>query len=203
MSGIGPLAGLVLGGLGAWLSNPLVWGLALIVGFGTLWAAFTPVRTSDRAVVWRSGEIDRVLDTGVHLTAPLITRAESFDLRSHLFELRDHRVTTADGQALSVDADVYVRIDDVERAARARRSHTDDDREIDALAAEALERTVEHLDADEATVEVQKIVYGVCDRLERALDDRGRVVDDVDVIAVAEASAEAPSTDEAMSTDAA
>ncbi|AWB26933.1 SPFH domain-containing protein [Halococcoides cellulosivorans] len=182
------MIGLALGGLGAWLTNPLVWGLALLVGSGVLFVGGTPVRNAERAVVWRSGEIDRILDTGMHLTVPLLDGVAVFDMRSHLFELRDQQVTTADGRSLSVDADVYVRIEDVERAARARRSHTDDDQEIDVLAAEALERTVADLDASEATVEPQKIVVGICEHLERALADRGRVVDDVDVIDVTEAS---------------
>lgn len=62
--------------------------IALVIGFLILWALtpFTVVDAGERGVITRLGEVNRVVDPGLHLKWPFVEKAIKFETRTRIIE---------------------------------------------------------------------------------------------------------------------
>ncbi len=112
------LAGALLVGA-AVLSRSLVFGvavLALLVALITVVSAVEIVDAYDKKALTVFGEYRDLLEPGVHLVPPFVSRTYAFDMRTQTLDVPRQEAITRDNSPVTADAVVYIKVMDAKRA---------------------------------------------------------------------------------------
>lgn len=82
----------------------------------SIWLSFKIVPEHKRLVVFRLGWMLKAKGPGIVFVLPMIDRHHFVDIRTRAFNVPPQQLLTADGAAIEVGADVYLRIIDVQKS---------------------------------------------------------------------------------------
>ncbi len=91
----------------------IVAAIAAIVGART---AFWIIQPYEQGIYIRLGNYKRTLDPGVNTVAPYISKVIKLDLRTQVLDVPRQEVITKDNSPTNVDAIIYIKVVDVEKA---------------------------------------------------------------------------------------
>ncbi|MGQ3329874.1 MULTISPECIES: SPFH domain-containing protein [Halorubrum] len=112
------LAGALLVGF-ALLSQSLVFGvaaLAVLVAAVTVVSAVEIVDAYDKEALTVFGEFRKLLEPGVHLIPPFVSRTYAFDMRTQTIDVPSQSAITRDNSPVTADAVVYIKVMDAKKA---------------------------------------------------------------------------------------
>ncbi|WP_123619995.1 SPFH domain-containing protein [Halorubrum sp. CSM-61] len=112
------LAGALLVGF-ALLSQSLVYGvgaLAVLVAAVTVVSAVEIVDAYDKEALTVFGEYRKLLQPGVHLIPPFVSRTYAFDMRTQTIDVPSQSAITRDNSPVTADAVVYIKVMDAKKA---------------------------------------------------------------------------------------
>ena len=112
------LAGALLVGF-ALLSQSLVYGvaaLAVLVAAVTVVSAVEIVDAYDKEALTVFGEFRKLLEPGVHLIPPFVSRTYAFDMRTQTIDVPSQEAITRDNSPVTADAVVYIKVMDAKKA---------------------------------------------------------------------------------------
>jgi len=112
------LAGALVVGF-ALLSQSLVYGvaaLAVLVVAVTIVSAVEIVDAYDKEALTVFGEFRKLLEPGVHLIPPFVSRTYAFDMRTQTLDVPQQEAITRDNSPVTADAVVYIKVMDAKKA---------------------------------------------------------------------------------------
>jgi len=112
------LGGALLVGF-ALLSQSLVYGvaaLAVLVAAVTVVSAVEIVDAYDKEALTVFGEYRKLLEPGVHLIPPFVSRTYAFDMRTQTIDVPSQSAITRDNSPVTADAVVYIKVMDAKKA---------------------------------------------------------------------------------------
>ena len=159
--------------------EPMVWIISLVVLVIILLPQMVRIlREYERAVVFRLGKFLKVKGPGFILLIPFIDRIERVDLRVLTINVERQEVITRDNVTVHVDAVVFFRVVDAERAV------IQVERYMEAttwLAQATLRSIVGQVELDELLAEREKVNKKIQDIIDRQTDPWGIKVVSVEV----------------------
>lgn len=96
--------------------HEIVIGLLVFVGLIILASAIRVAREYERAVIFRLGRLRDLKGPGLYFIIPVIDKKVVVDLRILSIDVPRQRIVTQDNVSVEVDAVVYYRVDDPQRA---------------------------------------------------------------------------------------
>lgn len=161
------------------LTEPLVWAITLVVLLLVLVPQMVKIlREYERAVVFRLGKFFRVKGPGLILLIPFIDRIERVDLRVLTINVERQEVITGDNVTVHVDAIVFFRVIDPEKAV------IQVERYMDAttwLAQATLRSIVGQVELDQLLAERETVNRKIQDIIDRQTDPWGIKVVSVEI----------------------
>jgi regulator of protease activity HflC (stomatin/prohibitin superfamily) len=101
------------------LSQSLVFGvgvLAILLALVTIASAVNVVDAYEKEALTVFGEYRRLLDPGVHLIPPFVSRTHAFDMRTQTLDVPQQEAITRDNSPVTADAVVYIKVMDATKA---------------------------------------------------------------------------------------
>ncbi|SFH77373.1 SPFH domain / Band 7 family protein, partial [Halorubrum aquaticum] len=101
------------------LSQSLVFGvgvLAVLLALVTVASAVEVVDAYDKEALTVFGEYRRLLEPGVHLIPPFVSRTYAFDMRTQTLDVPQQEAITRDNSPVTADAVVYIKVMDAKKA---------------------------------------------------------------------------------------
>ena len=97
-----------------------VWAILGLVAFGivfvAVWQSVEIVNAYERRALTVFGEYRRLLEPGVTLIPPFVSRTYVFDMRTETMDVPQQEAITRDNSPVSADAVVYIRVMDAKKA---------------------------------------------------------------------------------------
>jgi len=112
------LAGALLVGF-ALLSQSLVYGvgaLAVLLAAVTVVSAVEIVDAYDKEALTVFGEFRKLLEPGVHIIPPFVSRTYAFDMRTQTIDVPSQSAITRDNSPVTADAVVYIKVMNAKKA---------------------------------------------------------------------------------------
>ncbi|MFC6772042.1 SPFH domain-containing protein, partial [Halorubrum pallidum] len=103
----------------ALLSQSLVFGvaaLALLLAAVTVVSAVEIVDAYDKEALTVFGEFRKLLEPGVHVIPPFVSRTYAFDMRTQTIDVPSQSAITRDNSPVTADAVVYIKVMDAKKA---------------------------------------------------------------------------------------
>ncbi|EMA68028.1 SPFH domain-containing protein, partial [Halorubrum kocurii] len=103
----------------ALLSQSLVYGvaaLAVLLAAVTVVSAVEIVDAYDKEALTVFGEFRKLLEPGVHLIPPFVSRTYAFDMRTQTLDVPQQEAITRDNSPVTADAVVYIKVMDAKKA---------------------------------------------------------------------------------------
>ena len=103
----------------ALLSQSLVFGvatLALLVAIVTVVSAVEIVDAYEKEALTVFGEYRKLLEPGVHVIPPFVSRTYPFDMRTQTIDVPSQSAITRDNSPVTADAVVYIKVMDAKKA---------------------------------------------------------------------------------------
>ena len=152
--------------------------LALVVGVVTLASAIETVDAYDKEALSVFGEYRTLLDPGLHLIPPFVSRTDAFDMRTRIIDVAPQEAITRDNSPVTADAVVYYRIFD---AKKAFLEVDDYETAISNLAQTTLRAVIGDLELDETLSQREAINSRIRKDLDEPTDEWGISVEAVEV----------------------
>ncbi|MFB6234146.1 MAG: SPFH domain-containing protein [Halopenitus sp.] len=165
----------------ALLSSNLLLGLgvlALVAAAVTVASAVEIVEAYEKEALTVFGEYRTLLDPGVHLIPPFVSRTYAFDMRTRTLDVPQQEAITRDNSPVTADAVVYARVMD---AKRAFLEVDDYERAVSNLAQTTLRAVLGDMELDDTLARREEINERIHDELDEATDQWGIRVEAVEV----------------------
>ncbi|WP_135829203.1 SPFH domain-containing protein [Halorussus halobius] len=162
------------------LSNPaaLVGLLALGVAVAVLASAVEVVDATEKRALTVFGEYRKLLEPGLNVVPPLISRTHSFDVRTQMLDVPPQEAITEDNSPVTADAVIYVRVVDAEKAYL----EVDDYRKaVSNLAQTTLRAVIGDMELDDTLKRREEINARIGRELDRPTDEWGVRIEAVEV----------------------
>ncbi|PSP49050.1 phosphoesterase [Halobacteriales archaeon QH_7_69_31] len=150
----------------------------LVVVIAAVTSAVEIVEAYERRALTVLGDYRRLLDPGVHLVPPFVTRTHRFDLRTQTFDVPRQEAITRDNSPVTADAVVYIRVMD---AKRAFLEVEDYQRAVSNLAQTTLRAAIGDMELDATLSDRSRINEKIRKELEGPTDEWGIRVEAVEV----------------------
>ncbi len=149
----------------------LVLGLILlIVALSLIYSSIRIVKEYERAVMFRLGRLVGAKGPGVFLRIPTVDMLRVVDLRVTTFDIPKQRVITKDNITVDVDAVVYYRVHDAQKAIVSVENYH---RATDLLAQATLRDVLGQVDLDELLSKREELSKRITDILDASTDPWG------------------------------
>jgi regulator of protease activity HflC (stomatin/prohibitin superfamily) len=158
------------------MSTPIVITLAFVVAF--LVAAIRILNEYERAVVFRLGRFIGAKGPGLFILIPLIDKMVRVDLRVVALDVPSQDIITRDNVSMKVNAVVYFRVVDPERAVIEVEDYL---YATGQLAQTSLRSVLGQVELDELLAERDKINHELQEILDRRTDPWGIKVNNVEI----------------------
>ena len=174
------LAGALLVGA-AVLSRSLVFGvavLALLVALVTVVSAVEIVDAYDKKALTVFGEYRDLLEPGVHLVPPFVSRTYAFDMRTQTLDVPRQEAITRDNSPVTADAVVYIKVMDAKKAFLEVDNYK---KAVSNLAQTTLRAVLGDMELDDTLNKRQEINAKIRKELDEPTDEWGIRVESVEV----------------------
>jgi SPFH domain, Band 7 family protein len=152
--------------------------LALVVGAVTLASAVETVDAYEKEALTVFGEYRSLLDPGLSLIPPFVSRTYAFDMRTRVIDVAPQEAITRDNSPVTADAVVYYRIFDAKKAFLEVDNH---ETAISNLAQTTLRAVIGDLELDETLSRQDTINERIRRDLDEPTDEWGISVEAVEV----------------------
>nr|WP_276239349.1 SPFH domain-containing protein [Halobaculum sp. DT55] len=153
-------------------------GTLLVLALATLVSSVEIVQAYEKRALTVFGANRGLLDPGLHLVPPFVSRTYRFDTRVETIDVPTQEAITEDNSPVTADAVVYVRVVDAERAFL----EVDDYRRATALLAQTnLRAAIGDMHLDETLSRREEINRRIREGLQGPTDDWGVQVEMVEV----------------------
>ena len=90
--------------------------LLLLVAIAAVTSAVEIVEAYERRALTIVGDYRELLEPGIHLVPPFVSRTYRFDMRTQTFDVPRQEAITQDNSPVTADAVVYIKVMDAKRA---------------------------------------------------------------------------------------
>ncbi|WP_226006288.1 SPFH domain-containing protein [Natrinema salinisoli] len=151
-------------------------GLLLVVI--TVWQMVEIVDAYDRAALTVFGEYRKLLEPGLNIVPPFVSRIYTFDMRTQTLDVPQQEAITRDNSPVTADAVVYIR---VMNAKRAFLEVDDYQRAVSNLAQTTLRAVIGDMELDDTLSRREMINERIRTELDEPTDEWGIRVESVEV----------------------
>ncbi len=162
------------------LEDPLliVGAVALLLVVITVWQMIEIVDAYDRAALTVFGEYRKLLEPGLNVVPPFVSRIYTFDMRTQTLDVPQQEAITRDNSPVTADAVVYIR---VMNAKRAFLEVDDYQRAVSNLAQTTLRAVIGDMELDDTLSRREMINERIRHELDEPTDEWGIRVESVEV----------------------
>ena len=163
------------------LRQSLVFGvgvLAILLALVTVASAVEVVDAYDKEALTVFGEYRKLLDPGVHLIPPFVSRTYAFDMRTQTLDVPRQEAITRDNSPVTADAVVYIKVMD---ATRAFLEVDDYKKATSNLAQTTLRAVLGDMELDDTLSRREQINNRINEELDEPTDEWGIRVEGVEV----------------------
>ncbi|WP_431357876.1 SPFH domain-containing protein [Halobaculum rarum] len=165
----------------AWILLPMMYalgGMVLVLALVTLLSTVEIVQAYEQRALTVFGSYRGLLDPGIHLIPPFVSRTYRFDRRVQTIDVPTQEAITRDNSPVTADAVVYVRVVDAERSFL----NVEDYRRATALLAQtSLRAVIGDMELDETLSRRDEINRRIRKSLQGPTDEWGVDVEMVEV----------------------
>ena len=165
----------------ALLGQSLVFGvaaLAVLLAAVTVVSAVEIVDAYDKEALTVFGEYRKLLEPGVHLIPPFVSRTHAFDMRTQTIDVPSQSAITRDNSPVTADAVVYIKVMD---AKKAFLEVDDYKKAVSNLAQTTLRAVLGDMELDDTLNKRQEINAKIRKELDEPTDEWGIRVESVEV----------------------
>ncbi|WP_254769142.1 SPFH domain-containing protein [Salinilacihabitans rarus] len=155
-----------------------VGALVLVVAVVVLWQSVTFVDAYDRGALTVFGEYRTLLQPGLNVVPPFVSRVHRFDVRTQTLDVPSQEAITRDNSPVTADAVVYIRIMD---AKRAFLEVDDYRRAVSNLAQTTLRAVLGDMELDDTLSRRDRINVRIREELDEPTDEWGIRIEAVEV----------------------
>ena len=152
--------------------------LALVLAAATVYSAVEIVRAYEKRALTVFGEFRGLLDPGLNVVPPFVSRTYAFDMRTQTLDVPTQEAITEDNSPVTADAVVYIRVMD---AKRAFLEVNDYERAVSNLAQTTLRAVLGDMELDETLSRRDEINRRIRIELDEPTDRWGIRVESVEV----------------------
>lgn len=152
--------------------------LAVLLAAITLMSAFEVVEAYERRPLTVFGEYRRVLEPGLHVIPPFVSRTYPFDMRTQTIDVPTQEAITRDNSPVTADAVVYFRIMSARRAFLEVEEY---EIAISNLAQTTLRAVIGDMELDDTLSRREEINARIREELDEPTDEWGIRVESVEV----------------------
>ncbi|MXV60876.1 phosphoesterase [Natronorubrum sp. JWXQ-INN-674] len=162
------------------LDDPLVTAgaLVLVLVAITIWQMVEIVDAYDRGALTVFGEYRKLLEPGLNIVPPFVSRVYTFDMRTQTIDVPSQEAITRDNSPVTADAVVYIRVMD---AKRAFLEVDDYKRAVSNLAQTTLRAVIGDMELDDTLSRREMINERIRQELDEPTDEWGIRVESVEV----------------------
>ncbi|AEH38890.1 SPFH domain-containing protein [Halopiger xanaduensis] len=162
------------------LEDPLllVGALVLVLAVATVWSMVEIVDAYDRGALTVFGEYRKLLEPGLNVVPPFVSRVYTFDMRTQTIDVPSQEAITRDNSPVTADAVVYIRVMD---ATRAFLEVDDYERAVSNLAQTTLRAVIGDMELDDTLSRREMINERIRQELDEPTDEWGIRVESVEV----------------------
>ncbi|SNR62989.1 SPFH domain-containing protein [Halorubrum vacuolatum] len=163
------------------LNQSLMFGvavLALLLVLVTIMSAVEIVDAYEREALTVFGEYRKLLDPGVHLIPPFVSRTYAFDMRTQTIDVPSQSAITRDNSPVTADAVVYIKVMDAKKAFLEVDNYK---KAVSNLAQTTLRAVLGDMELDDTLSRREEINDRIHDELDEPTDEWGIRVEAVEV----------------------
>ena len=162
------------------LEDPLllVGALVLVVAVATVWSMVEIVDAYDRGALTVLGEYRKLLEPGLNIVPPFVSRVYTFDMRTQTIDVPSQEAITRDNSPVTADAVVYIRVMDARRAFLEVDNY---ERAVSNLAQTTLRAVIGDMELDDTLSRREMINERIRTELDEPTDEWGIRVESVEV----------------------
>ncbi|AGB32354.1 membrane protease subunit, stomatin/prohibitin [Natrinema pellirubrum DSM 15624] len=162
------------------LEDPLllIGAVGLLLVVITVWQMVEIVDAYDRAALTVFGEYRKLLEPGLNIVPPFVSRIYTFDMRTQTLDVPQQEAITRDNSPVTADAVVYIR---VMNAKRAFLEVDDYQRAVSNLAQTTLRAVIGDMELDDTLSRREMINERIRTELDEPTDEWGIRVESVEV----------------------
>ncbi|ELZ01158.1 hypothetical protein C482_08166 [Natrialba chahannaoensis JCM 10990] len=162
------------------LEDPLVLAgaLVLVLVVVTVWSMVEIVDAYDRGALTIFGEYRKLLEPGLNIVPPFVSRVYTFDMRTQTIDVPSQEAITRDNSPVTADAVIYIRVMD---ATRAFLEVDDYKRAVSNLAQTTLRAVIGDMELDDTLSRREMINERIRQELDEPTDEWGIRVESVEV----------------------
>ncbi|WP_280587096.1 SPFH domain-containing protein [Halorubrum sp. Boch-26] len=152
--------------------------LFLLLVVVTLWQSFEIVDAYEKKTLTVFGEYRKLLEPGINLIPPFVSRAYPFDMRTQTLDVPRQEAITRDNSPVTADAVVYIKVMD---AKKAFLEVDDYKKAVSNLAQTTLRAVLGDMELDDTLNKRQEINAKIRKELDEPTDEWGIRVESVEV----------------------
>ncbi|WP_226041383.1 SPFH domain-containing protein [Natrinema sp. DC36] len=156
----------------------LIGAVVLLLVVITVWQMVEIVDAYDRAALTVFGEYRKLLEPGLNIVPPFVSRIYTFDMRTQTLDVPQQEAITRDNSPVTADAVVYIR---VMNAKRAFLEVDDYQRAVSNLAQTTLRAVIGDMELDDTLSRREMINERIRTELDEPTDEWGIRVESVEV----------------------
>ncbi|QRV15101.1 SPFH/Band 7/PHB domain protein [Haloterrigena salifodinae] len=156
----------------------VVGALVFVVVVATVWSMVEIVDAYDRGALTVLGEYRKLLEPGLNIVPPFVSRVYTFDMRTQTIDVPSQEAITRDNSPVTADAVVYIRVMD---AKRAFLEVDDYERAVSNLAQTTLRAVIGDMELDDTLSRREMINERIRQELDEPTDEWGIRVESVEV----------------------
>ncbi|WP_459194995.1 SPFH domain-containing protein [Halosimplex sp. J119] len=161
------------------LSPLLVVGLLLLlIVIAAVYSAIEIVEAYEKEALTVFGEYRRLLEPGIHVIPPFVSRTYPFDMRTQTIDVPQQEAITRDNSPVTADAVVYIRVMDAKRAFLEVEEYK---RAVSNLAQTTLRAVLGDMELDDTLSRRESINARIREELDEPTDEWGIRVESVEV----------------------
>ncbi|MDQ2051508.1 SPFH domain-containing protein [Natronolimnohabitans sp. A-GB9] len=155
-----------------------VGALVVAVVIATVWSMVEIVDAYDRGALTVLGEYRKLLEPGLNIVPPFVSRVYTFDMRTQTIDVPSQEAITRDNSPVTADAVVYIRVMD---AKRAFLEVDDYKRAVSNLSQTTLRAVIGDMELDDTLSRRETINERIRQELDEPTDEWGIRVESVEV----------------------
>ncbi|QLH79338.1 SPFH/Band 7/PHB domain protein [Halosimplex rubrum] len=156
----------------------IVGGLLLLIAIAAVYSAVEIVEAYEKEALTVFGEFRELLEPGIHVIPPFVSRTYPFDLRTQTIDVPQQEAITRDNSPVTADAVIYVRVMDAKKAFLEVEEYK---RAVSNLAQTTLRAVLGDMELDDTLSRREMINERIREELDEPTDEWGIRVESVEV----------------------
>ncbi|QLH84301.1 SPFH domain-containing protein [Halosimplex pelagicum] len=156
----------------------IVGGILLLIAIAAVYSAVEIVEAYEKEALTVFGEYRKLLEPGIHVIPPFVSRTYPFDLRTQTIDVPQQEAITRDNSPVTADAVIYVRVMDAKKAFLEVEEYK---RAVSNLAQTTLRAVLGDMELDDTLSRREMINERIREELDEPTDEWGIRVESVEV----------------------